>query len=48
MQLLDATADLIHADKRILVSQVRQSVEGKRQVSCNLPWLLEYLEATFP
>jgi len=48
MDLLNARADLIQADKRILVSQVDRTAEGKRQVSCNLAWLVEYLEATFP
>jgi predicted AAA+ superfamily ATPase len=47
MDLLNARADLIQADKRILVSHVDRTAEGKRQVSCNLAWLVEYLEATF-
>jgi len=41
---LNAMADLIRAKKRILVSQVKQSVEGQNQISCNLAWLLEHLE----
>jgi predicted AAA+ superfamily ATPase len=37
---LNRTADLIKADKRILVSRVSRSVLGGHQASCNLPWLL--------
>lgn len=41
---LNTTADLIRAKKRILISQVKQSVEGQNQISCNLSWLLEHFE----
>ena len=44
MECLNKAADLIDASKRILVSQVPQSTDSGRLVSCNLPWLLEYLE----
>ncbi len=40
---LDRTADLIKADRRILVSRVPRSDAGGRRVSCNLPWLLGHL-----
>jgi uncharacterized protein len=36
MDRLNKTADLVKADMRILVSQVRRSVFAGRQVSCNL------------
>ncbi len=38
---LDKVADLVQADRRLLVSQVTTSVQGERTSSCNLPWLLE-------
>ena len=44
MERLNKAADLIDASKRILVSQVPQSTDSGRLVSCNLPWLLEHLE----
>ncbi|GJQ57541.1 MAG: ATP-binding protein [Candidatus Scalindua sp. AMX11] len=37
---LNYAADLVGADKRILVSQTTKSVIGKAQVSCSLPELL--------
>ncbi len=37
---LNHAADLVVADKRILVSQTTQSVIGKAQISCSLPELL--------
>ncbi len=40
---LDRTANLIKADKRILVSRVPRSDAGARRISCNLPWLLARL-----
>jgi predicted AAA+ superfamily ATPase len=43
MERLNKAADLIDASKRILVSQVPQSTDSGRRVSCNLPWLLEHL-----
>jgi len=38
---LDKAADLVGADRRLLVSRVSTSVQGERSASCNLPWLLE-------
>jgi predicted AAA+ superfamily ATPase len=38
---LEKAADLVSADRRLLVSQVTTSVQGERTASCNLPWLLE-------
>lgn len=37
---LNHAADLVRADKRVLVSQTTQSVIGKEQISCSLPELL--------
>ncbi len=39
---LNKTADLIKADKRILVTQTTENVARAGQVSCNLPWLLAH------
>ncbi|MBI3108169.1 MAG: DUF4143 domain-containing protein, partial [Candidatus Rokubacteria bacterium] len=39
---LNKTADLIKADKRILVTQTTGNVARAGQVSCNLPWLLAH------
>ena len=47
MERLNRTADMVGANRRFLVAQVRTSVEGKSQASCNLPWLLERLEEQF-
>jgi len=44
MERLDRAAELIGAEKRLLVSQVRESVVGKERISCNLPWLLQHLK----
>lgn len=38
---LNRAADLIGADKRVLVSQTTQSTIGKDQISCSLPELLK-------
>ncbi len=43
MEKLNRVADLIGAEKRILVSQARDSVADGRCVSCNLPWLASHL-----
>ena len=40
---LNYAADLVGADKRILVSQTTQSVIGKKHTSCSLPELLNIL-----
>jgi len=39
---LNKTADLIKADKRILVTQTTENVARAGQVSCNLPWFLAH------
>jgi hypothetical protein len=39
---LNKTADLIKADKRILVTQTTENIARPGQVSCNLPWLLAH------
>lgn len=38
MEKLNRHADLIKADKRILVSRTRQNTTNGRQISCSLPW----------
>jgi uncharacterized protein len=43
MQRLDKAADLIDADKRVLVSRTAEAITNGRRVSCNLPWFLEFL-----
>ena len=40
---LNRTADFIKADRRILVSQTRETIVHAHQVSCNLPWLISHL-----
>ncbi len=45
LESLNKAADMIRADKRVLVSRVSETTEGREQVSCNLPWLLEHLES---
>jgi hypothetical protein len=44
MERLNRTADLIDAEKRIVVSQVSEPVESAQKISCNLPWLLAFFE----
>ncbi|RJP39071.1 MAG: ATP-binding protein [Phycisphaerales bacterium] len=44
MTRLNHAADMIGADRRILISQTRQVVDEGGQVSCNLEWLLEHIE----
>lgn len=44
LQRLNRAADLVHAEKRFLVSQVSDSVGAGDAFSCNLPWLLEYVK----
>ncbi|MCE9557117.1 MAG: ATP-binding protein [Planctomycetes bacterium] len=44
LRRLDRAADEIRAQKRILVSQARDVIEGNNQISCNLPWLLMHLK----
>ena len=45
MERLNKAADMIGAGKRILVSKVRNSIESKTQISCNLEWLIQHLDA---
>lgn len=40
---LNKTADLIKADKRILVSHTGECITEGNQISCNLPWLVKQL-----
>jgi hypothetical protein len=40
LRRLNRAADLIHADRRILISRTPRSVAGQREVSCSLPWFL--------
>jgi len=44
MRKLNKTADLIGADKRILVSQHKQTIESGSQMSTNLDDLIRYIE----
>lgn len=39
MEKLNRHADLIKADKRILISRARHDTSNGRQISCSLPWL---------
>jgi len=41
---LNKTADLIDADKRILVSQSQKTIDNGKLISCNLNWLINYLK----
>jgi predicted AAA+ superfamily ATPase len=45
LRRLQKAADLIGADRRLLVSQVRQTVAGDRALSCNPTWLLRHLRS---
>jgi predicted AAA+ superfamily ATPase len=40
LRRLNKAADLIGADRRILVSRTPRSVAGRREFSCSLPWFL--------
>lgn len=42
---LETAADLIKADKRILVSRTTEIASAGRRASCNMPWLLQLLES---
>jgi len=44
MRQLDALADWVEADRRILVSRTPSPIEAGARVSCDLPWLLENLD----
>lgn len=39
---LNAAGDMIAADKRILISQVKESFGDGGRISCNLPWFVEH------
>jgi len=41
---LNMSADLIKADRRILISRTPEVITQGRHTSCNVPWLLESLE----
>jgi predicted AAA+ superfamily ATPase len=38
MRRLNQVADLISADRRVLISQTTQTITGGQAISCNLPW----------
>jgi len=40
---LNMSADLIKADRRILISRTPEVITQGRHTSCNVPWLLEFL-----
>ncbi len=44
MDRLNNTADLIGASRRLLISRTSKTAEGGERTSCNLDWLLAYLE----
>jgi len=43
---LDKAADLIDADKRILISRSPEVMTDGHRISCALPWFLRYLETS--
>ncbi len=43
MARLNKVADLISADRRILVSQTTECAAGEREISCNIRWLADHL-----
>jgi uncharacterized protein len=43
MASLNKAADLLKADRRILVSQTVECVAGKREISCNIRWLADHM-----
>lgn len=45
---LEKAADMIGAQKRILVSRVAQTTVAGDRISCSLPWLLEYVTNAWP
>ncbi|MBI4586827.1 MAG: ATP-binding protein [Planctomycetes bacterium] len=44
---LNKTADLINAHLRILISQTSDSIEEKNQISCSLPWFIDFIHKHF-
>lgn len=47
LNLLDKAADLVNADRRILITQHREFIEGKGKVVCDLGGFLEYVKKVF-
>jgi hypothetical protein len=43
MQRFNKAADIIDADKRILVSRTAENTDGGKVVSCNLDWFINHL-----
>ncbi|MDO8677314.1 MAG: ATP-binding protein [Acidobacteriota bacterium] len=48
MRRLNTAADLIGAEKRILISQTRRSLANDREVSCSLPWFARHMKTALP
>ncbi|MDD4268339.1 MAG: hypothetical protein PHO07_11620 [Pirellulales bacterium] len=47
MNRLSRVAQTVGASRSFLVSQTRESAEGKGRAWCNLPWLIEWPEQEF-
>jgi hypothetical protein len=41
MRRLDLAADMVGADRRLLISQTAQVIDEESRVSCNLEWILD-------
>lgn len=48
MHRLNKAADLVRADKRILISETRDSFSNGREVSCNLAWFARHVDTAHP
>jgi len=48
LERLNRAADLIGAEKRVLLSQVREPALSEPQVSCGLSWFLQNLRQMLP
>jgi len=48
MSRLNQAADMIDADRRVLISQTRQTVDEGSRVSCDLEWMLKTLKPARP
>ena len=44
MRRLNQAADLIGAQKRILISRTPHSVASEREISCSLPWFIRHVD----
>ena len=44
MRRLNQAADLIGAQKRILISRTPRSVASEREISCSLPWFIRHVD----